>query len=146
MKHIVINYLALLLFISCDAQKIEKKTIYLNFTEYLNCKYDFELKKNVSNGIQFNLCSKAIFLYNTLSSDTLNLDKLKKYKISSFEEVEKQEKQWRVENKKALIKKFGKLYPPFNKNGIFKTYLIEILDDKRFVVYPVEWRNLDIEK
>ena len=76
----------------------------------------------------------------------MNLDKLKKYKISSFEEVEKQEKQWRVENKKALIKKFGKLYPPFNKNGIFKTYLIEILDDKRFVVYPVEWRNLDIEK
>jgi hypothetical protein len=54
--------------------------------------------------------------------------------------VEILETKWRKNNKKTMIKKFGIIYPWYNKNGIFDTYLIEIINDKQFVIYPVEWK------
>lgn len=144
MNRILISTCLLFFIFMGYGQKIEKTIIYLNYTEYkLKCAYDFPLKKNVEEGIQFNLCAKALFLF-VKNSDTLSLNKLVDYKISSFEDVEILEKKWRIKNKKAMIKKFGKIYPRYNKNGIFKTYLIEIINEKQFVIYPVEWREEDV--
>jgi hypothetical protein len=69
---------------------------------------------------------KAIFLY-VKNADTLPINKLKNYKLSSLEEVEILEKNGEKTIKKAMIKKFGIIYPWYNKNGIFDTYLIERL-------------------
>ncbi|WP_192502057.1 hypothetical protein, partial [Flavobacterium sp. PL002] len=66
----------------------------------LKCHYDFPLKRNIEEGIQFNLCAKAIFLWKN-KSDTLSICKLEDYKIVTFEEIEKLEAIWRINNKKA---------------------------------------------
>lgn len=81
------------------------------------------------------------FLWNS-TSDTLPIANLKNSRFSTIEEVNYMEKQWRVKNMKALRKKYGKLYPMFDKNGIFQTFLIEVINSKQFVIYPVEWRGL----
>jgi hypothetical protein len=144
MNRILISTYLLFFVFMGYGQKVEKKIIYLDFTKYKSrCVYNFPLKINIDEGIQFNLCAKAIFLY-VKNADTLPINKLKNYKLSSLEEVEIIEKEWRKNNKKAMIKKFGKIYPWYNKNGIFDTYLIEIINDNQFVIYPVEWRGLDI--
>lgn len=110
-----------------------------------NCDRNLKFFYKEENGLVFNLfCKQNGSLLYKRGSDTLPIDKLVNYKISCLEEVEKMEKKWRIDNRNALIKKYGKLYPPFNKNGIFETYLIEIISDDKFVIYPVEWRNLDI--
>ncbi|OOG74518.1 hypothetical protein B0E44_05825 [Flavobacterium sp. A45] len=127
-------------------QKIEKKIIYIKFEKTEKCNELLKFYYQEEKGIVLTFfCSGGnSFLYKS-KSDTLPISKIAKYKISTFEEIEILEKQWRKKSKKALIKKYGKLYPPFDKNGIFQTYLIEIISDKQFVIYPVKWRNLEIE-
>ena len=146
MKNIVINFLVLLFSFFCYAQKIERKKIYIKFNDFnLDCKYDFELKRIMNKKIMFNLCGKAI-LYCEKKSDTINISKLKNYKTVSLEEIEKMEKKWRIDNKKALMKKWGKLYPPYDKNSIFETSLIEIINEQQFVIYPVIWGGLNVAR
>ena len=165
MNRILINICLLFFVLLSYGQKIEKKTIYLEFKFEKNCSRKQKFFYEEENGIVFNLfCEKnGSFLYKTKldtlpenivtdhkispleKSDTLAINKFTNYKIASLEEVEILEKEWRIKNKKAMIKKFGKIYPWYNKNGIFKTYLIEIINDKQFVIYPVEWRGEDVD-
>lgn len=144
MNRILINSCFLLFILNIYGQKIKKKTIYIEFKIEKNCLREQKFFYKLQNGTVFNLfCEKdGSFLYKE-KADTLSICKLKNYKLSSLEEVEILEKEWRKNNKKAMIKKFGKIYPWYNKNGIFDTYLIEIINDKQFVIYPVEWRGLD---
>lgn len=145
MVRTVISLYLLCLFSIASAQQIEKKTIYIQFKFDKKCpeeqKYFYEKEK----GTVFNLyCDKGgSFLWDS-KSDTVPVSNLKNYKFSTPNEIEVLEKQWRIKNKKTLIKRFGKLYPPFDKNYIFQTYLIEVINNEQFVIYPVEWRGEDI--
>ncbi|NRT17185.1 hypothetical protein HNP99_003564 [Flavobacterium sp. 28A] len=144
MNRILINSCFLLFILNIYGQKIEKKSIYLEFKLDTNCPRNMKFYKEDESGIVFNIFCETggSFLWQN-KSDTLSICKLKNYNTISFEEVEKLEKQWRIDNKKAMIKKFGKIYPRYNKNGIFKTYLIEVINALEFVVYSVEWRHLE---
>lgn len=127
------------------AQKIEQKTIYIQFKLDKKCPQEQKFFYEKEKGTVFNLfCDKGgSFLWSS-RSDTLHISKLKNYKFSTLEEIEVFEKKWRIKNRKAMIKKFGMIYPSYDKNGIFKTHLIEIINDKQFVIYPVEWRGEDV--
>ena len=64
-------------------------------------------------------------------TDTLCNKHLKDYPFSNLKEIEKKRHEWIFENER----------PPANKNGVFQTYLIEIISEEKFVIYPVIWRN-----
>jgi hypothetical protein len=127
------------------AQKIKNETIYIQFKLDKKCPQEQKFFYEKEKGTVFNLyCDKGgSFLWSS-RSDTLPISKLKNYKFSTLEEIEVLEKKWRIKNKKALIKMFGKLYPPFDKNYIFQTYLIEVINNKQFVQYTVQWRGEDV--
>ena len=140
--------ISLYLFCVCSiayAQKIDTKTIYIKFNLEKKCIREQKFFHETEGGTVFNLFSDKgrSFLWSS-KSDTLPISNLKNYKIATLEEIEVLEKKWRRKNKKTLIKRFGKLYPPFDKNYIFQTYLLEVINDTQFVTYPVEWRNLDV--
>jgi len=145
MVRTVISLYLLCVFSIASAQQIEQKAIYIQFKLDKKCPEEQKFFYEKEKGTVFNLyCDKGgSFLWSS-RSDTLPISKLKNYKFSTLEEIEVLEKQWRIKNKKALIKRYGKLYPPFDKNGIFKTYLVEVINDKQFVIYPVEWRGENI--
>lgn len=130
------------------SQEFSKETIYLNFLNQKDCSRKMKFYSKDEKGLIFNLfCKKnGTFLFkNTSKSDTLSLFYLKDYKINSTAEIEKIEKDWRNRNKKKLIDKYGFPYPRFDKNGIFNTFIIEILENQnKFVIYPVIWRNQGI--
>lgn len=144
MKRTVISLLFFFLFSVVFAQKIEQKVLYIQFVKREDCSEILKFYHREEGGIVFNFyCSKSeSFIYKN-GSDTLSISKLKNYKFSTPKEIKKLEDQWRVKNKKALIKKYGDPYPPFDKNGIFKVYLIEVINNEKFVIYPVEWRGLN---
>jgi hypothetical protein len=146
MNRILISTCLLFFVFMGYGQKIEKKTIYIKFEKTEKCNELLKFFYSKENGIVLTFfCNGGrSFLYKS-KSDTLPISKIAKYKISTFEEIEILESEWRTKNKKAMIKKFGMIYPRYDKNGIFKTYLIEIINDKQFVIYPVEWRGEDVD-
>lgn len=83
----------------------------------------------------------------------MDISKIKNYKTSSIEEIEKYEKQWKKKKYKEfeLKRKINPNNIPkplylVNKDYIFKTYLIEIISKEKFVIYPVEWRDFEVQK
>jgi len=147
MNRILINSCFLLFILNIYGQKIEKKSIFIEFKLDKNCPKNMKFYNSDENGTVFNIFCETggSFLYNN-KSDTLSICKLKNYTTISFKDIEKLETQWRMDNKEAMIKKFGKIYPRYNKNGIFNTYLIEIINELEFIIYPVKWRGLDNEE
>ncbi|WP_157956038.1 hypothetical protein [Flavobacterium kingsejongi] len=83
----------------------------------------------------------SLLYKNKQKSDTLPLSKLKNYKITPVTKIDVLEKEWYYRNKEALIKKYTWFINLSDRNAVFKTFLIEIINDKQFVVYPVTWRN-----
>ena len=145
------------------SQEIKKDTIYFLFEKNNDCldKYKkkfikgYNFKNNTKfkfshkDGVVFNLyCNegKSFLFKKEFKSDTLCINKLDKYTITTKEEFKKIEGEWYDNNKKAIIKKYGKLHPPFlDKNSRYITYIIEILEhENKFVIYPVIWRNQNI--
>lgn len=149
MKNIAIKLFIIFLFsTTLNSQIIKQKTIFIKFEIDKNCQTPQKFFYEKENGIVFNYlyCNNIrgrSFLWQS-KSDTLPISKLPNYKFSSLESIEVLEKKWRVENKTNLIKKYGKLYPRFDKNKIFKTYLIEKINNSEFVIYNVKWRGEDI--
>ncbi|MBP6756207.1 MAG: hypothetical protein KA210_08655 [Bacteroidia bacterium] len=149
MKNIAIKLFIIFLFsTTLNSQIIKQKTIFIKFEIDKNCQIPQKFFYEKENGIVFNYlyCINIrgrSFLWQS-KSDTLPISKLPNYKFSSLESIEVLEKKWRVENKTNLIKKYGKLYPRFDKNKIFKTYLIEKINNSEFVIYNVKWRGEDI--
>lgn len=107
------------------------------------------------NGIIINneCNSGGSFLFSDKSkADTLCISKLNDYKIYSTDEIKKNKKKWREEKFIEVQKKNkqeGKFTLPihtFDKNYIFNTYIIEIISDEKFVIYPVIWRGEGIKE
>lgn len=145
MKYIVTSFLFFALSVAFS-QKIRPINIYMEFRKGNNCSKILKFYHEEEKGIVFNLYCNVIdsFLYK-IGSDTLPIIKLKDYQFSTHMEIEVLEKQWWKKNRKILENKFGKnCCPPYDKNYIFRTYLIEVINNKQFVLYPVEWRDLNI--
>ncbi len=128
-----------------EKYKYDKKTIYLNYNnEIKNCKYKtIKYKQKKKEGIQFNLCGKAILLSPVnVKPDTLCLWHKTDYQISTTQDIERLVKEFRFNTwKKKPHSKKDKLFQFYDRNDIFKTYLIEIINNEKFVIYPVKWRN-----
>ena len=127
----------------------EKDTVYLKFEEnsddepyYRGVKFETQKKGD----IVFNLISNGSLIYSKGGkADTLSIDKLDSFHISTFKEVEQKVKEFRYKTyKKSPPNENDKAYQFYNKNDIFETFLIEIISSKKFVVYPVKWRNQNV--
>lgn len=151
MARVLIKCFVFLIFflkVSLLFSQYSKEVIYLNFNnEIENCVYkNIKQKWSKPEGIQFNLCGKSVLLFeNGKKADTLCIIHVKDYPITTMEEVDKIVKDFRLKTyKKRPPNKNDKLYQAYTKNDIFKTYLVEIIEDDKFVIYPVIWRNQNI--
>lgn len=121
---------------------IPKDTIYLKYEPNNGSlpHYRGEKFKN-SNGINFNLHDGNGLLYpKNGESDTLKIRDLEGYHIIKIKDLDSLGKQWYKKNLKILQEKWGEIFPPYDKNGKFVTYLIEE-HENYFVKYRVYWRN-----
>jgi len=148
-----IKYLLFLFFLFSSFtmfSQYQKEIIFLRFKEnteekepyYRGIKFYSENEK----GIVFNLLTEGSLLFGDhKKSDTLSICQLKDYPITSIEGVEQKVKDFRYKTyKKSPPDENDKAYQFYNKNDIFETYLIEILNNDKFVVYPVHWRNQNV--
>lgn len=117
-----------------------KDTIYVKFENKIeNKKWSggYGYGKNKKNGIFFNLkdankeSMSFFYIEKNKSADTLCITQLKNYKFSNLQEIDEKRYKWIFDHKR----------PPANRNGIFKTYLIEVILKGRIVLYPVIWRS-----
>jgi len=157
MKHIIAQTKLLLLITAFlfagygHAQDIKKDKIFLDFSHYKeNCEHpdlSKSLKIEQKEGLQFNLCGKAIFLHPLQSqSDTISNKYLSNYPLTQIEDIDQLVKNWQQKTKPLFIKEYGELYPKTqNKNNMFETYLIERLSDY-FVLYRVYWKNQEVQQ
>ncbi len=149
MVRVLIKYLVFLLFFlngSVIFSQYKKEVIYLKFEENSKDKTYYrgiKFYNKDEKGIVFNLLSKGSLLFpDKEKADTLCIPHLTDYPITTMEEVEKKVKDFRLKTyKKRPPNKNDKLYQAYTKNDIFKTYLIEIIGDDKYVIYPVTWRN-----
>jgi hypothetical protein len=147
MKYLLL-VIALIFSLSTFGQN--KIKIYLKIEIDSNCfrKQKFYSETEKGYIINPNCHSGGNFIYQT-KSDTLSLVNLKKFKITTDEEIKKIEKKWRdqkfIEYKKSREKHPFPIHT-FDKNYIFDTYLIEIISENKFVVYPVKWRGEGIRQ
>ena len=131
-------YLLLCLFISGNligqSSPYPKDTIFILFDNDLHEK---KILKHPEHGK--NIYFKNLDVYYNLNykSDTLPIQQLSNYHFSDMPEIKKKVIDW-VEKKYA-----GQKYKPhpWSKNSVFHTYLIEVISEDAFVVYPVIWRN-----
>jgi hypothetical protein len=116
-----------------ELQKFPKETIYIKYEKSLHSKKMLN-HKEFGKVIYFNIKNDGVWYDFKKKTDTLCISKLKNYKTSSLDEINN--KEWEY-----YQKRFGGVPPVKNKNGVFYTYLIEIMPNKEFVIYPVIWRN-----
>lgn len=114
-----------------------KDTIYVKYQEERNAAWNakFERKYNQKLGIYFNIETEegdiALFYPYSEKADTLCIRHLNDYQFSDLEEINERRNKWIFENKR----------PPATRNGVFQTYVIEVISEYKFVKYPVIWRN-----
>lgn len=128
-----------------ENKKFPKDTIYIKFKKHNDHanKWHGKHKRFYENneGLLFNLKTtngNIILFYNfNHKADTLCISELINYKTLNLKEIRNKEIEW-------IDRKFTKSkYKPYTgtRNAIFNTYLIEIISDSCFVIYPVIWRN-----
>jgi hypothetical protein len=150
MNHLIKTFLVTLtlsISYNIQAQKYSKETIYIKF-EKKQCDNNRKLKfyRDFEKGLIFNLsCTKdGSFLFKSdTDADTLDIKNLAKYKIVNADFVKKRLIEIR---KQRSAKNSNKLLRPMTKNNTFKTHLIEIISEDKFVIYPVIWRNEGAEQ
>lgn len=155
MKAILLT-ISLFFFSFTNAQnKQQGIKIYIKMEFESDCFRKQKFYSSEEKGIVFNnQCKKGnSFLFSDdKKSDTLTINELRAYKISSIEEIKKTEQEWRTEKFKDVQEKNkkegGHSLPihTFDKNYIFDTYIIEIISDEKFVIYPVKWRGQGIKQ
>ncbi|WP_291285338.1 hypothetical protein [Flavobacterium sp.] len=157
----ILTNICFLLFISVGyGQKIEKTRIYIGYNYNPICPKVEKVFSEEHNGIIFNLnCIKEttgvkveecgnrgrndnyISLLCVDKADTIDVKKIEEYKVLNIVELKKKE----IAGSKKLLdfykRKKDIYHRPITKDNIFKTYVIEIINDKQFVVYPVKWKN-----
>ena len=123
-----------LLLILCPILSFGQKSIYPKDTIFIRYNNDIHSKKILNHPQRGkNLYFKNLGVYYSYSekADTLCIEKLKDYQFSDLEEINEKRNRWIFDNKR----------PPATRNGVFQTYVIEVISDKKFVKYPVNWRN-----
>ncbi len=129
-----------LLLILCPILSFGQKSIYPKDTIFIRYNTDIHSKKILNHPQRGkNLYFKNLGVYYSYSekADTLCIEKLKDYQFSDLEEIRKKEIEW-------VDKKYkNQKYKPYtgSKNAVFQTYVIDVISDKKFVKYPVNWRN-----
>jgi len=140
-------FLLVVVFISTSvrAQYSNKEDIYLNFKgENENCHISkAKLKRQKKKGTYFNLCEKGVVLQlKTSVADTLSLHQFNDIGFTAVKDIDKRIQTWRESNHDALRDHYKGVYPKFDKNSMFNTFLVEVLDVQNcIVVYPVIWPN-----
>lgn len=127
------------------SQEIKKEKIYILFKKN-DGSHDKALGKKFTNekGINFNLYINYFTNYKNLKKDTLCIRMLEKYPLTDESDLKAKSKAWHEKNRQYFIdfnKKYGVPAPPYDRNGIFDTYIIEKINDKQIVVYQVMFRN-----
>jgi len=145
-KRILLLAAFLSLVLACGAygQEYENKAdVYLNFNEEIKkCPYEsiVTFKDPKEEGIQFNLCGKALLLFpSEARADTLSIENLKKVPFVKTTDVKNLVAMWREDNHQNLVDYYQGAYPYFDKNMIFNTFLVEVEEDN-IIIYPVVWR------
>ncbi len=151
MNHLIkkVTFLIFLFsFFSSHSQYANKEVLYFNYNNSINdCPHKIKTKWEKKTEIQFNLCGSAVLFFEKNSiSDTLNIRRLGDYSFNEMKDIDIIVNSWRKTNKQGLIEYYGKTQPPFDKNGMFKTYLVEIINEECFVIYPVKWLNEGVKK
>jgi hypothetical protein len=121
-----------------------KEKIYILFKDSL-CDWQKKFYSKREKGVIFNLGCKnhGSCLYRDKSkADTLDMKNINQINTITMEDVVKKVSFFRRKTYKKLPPKpNSKLYQAYDNNDIFETYLIEAINQKQFVVYPVFWRN-----
>ncbi len=73
----------------------------------------------------------SLFYPYSKPTDTLPLKRIGGYHFSDLKEIDEKRYNWIFDYNR----------PPLTRNKVFKTYLIEVINDSQFVIYPVIWRN-----
>ncbi len=121
--------------------KYPKDTIYIKYqdTIFNNPKMKSKSFHNFqgNDGIKFWWNGKWLFYNKNQKTDTLCISHIKDYSFLNLKEIRVKEIDW-VERKFVTSK-----YKPYSgsKNAVFNTFLIEIISEDKFVIYPVIWRN-----
>ena len=103
-----------------------KDTIYLFFDKKKH------LKKELNHpdlGKNFYFEGIGVFYNQKQKADTLSIKQLKTYTFSDLKEINKKRYNWVFDNKR----------PPADRNGVFQTYLIEVISEEEFVIHSVIW-------
>ena len=112
-----------------------KDTIYLKFKDTIFKNPKMKSKSlhffNQKEGIKFWWNGRWMFYDLQQKPDTLCIEELKNYHFSDLKDINERRYKWVFDNKR----------PPADRNGVFQTYLIEVISKKEFVIYPVIWRN-----
>jgi hypothetical protein len=117
-----------------------KDTIYIKFENKNIKRHGFYTYKNIKlSGISFYIkdsinridSGMSLFYDSNQKVDTLCLRHLKNYRLSNLKDINEKRYKWIFDNKR----------PPADRNGVFRTYLIELISKEYFVIYPVIWIN-----
>lgn len=126
------------------SQQYDKEDLFIEFKTNDGSQPNYRgIKIDKKALVQFNNLYYGTFIYYKKNdSDTLLIHNLSKYKLTNAKEVDGKLITIR---KKRLEENPDKILRPMNKNTVFNTYLIEILNKKEFVVYPVIWKNVGVQ-
>lgn len=144
--HIKIVVFLLLSTIISNAQEIEKHDIYLIFNENDGTHHQALGKKFINkNGLNFNLYKYYFLNKKDFKKDTFDLNELPCLQVIEESDIDLLEKEFREKNHSILMKKYPGGYPPYDRNFIFNTFIVEKLIDS-IVIYEVIFRNEGIQK
>ena len=123
-------------------EKYPKDTVYLKYSHDIKDNWNAKFSRDYrgKSGIYFNIKledGNVVLFYNKEeSSDTLDITNLKCFPlVKSVKKITERHQRW-------LKKPYHeKSKPPIDKNGAFETFVIEELNNRKIVVYPVIWRN-----
>lgn len=144
--HIKLMLFLLLSTIISNAQEIEKHDIYLIFNENDGTHHQALGKKFINkNGLNFNLYRYYFLNKKDFKKDTLDLKELPCLRVIEESDIDLLEKKFREKNHSILMKKYPGGYPPYDRNFIFNTFIVEKLIDS-IVIYEGIFRNEGIQK
>ena len=117
-----------------------KDTIYVRYENKVENKKRhnrYKYDNGELSGISFyikdsvNRTDKGMSLFYSYDrkADTLCFKHLKNYHFSNLNEINEKRYKWIFNNKR----------PPADRNGVFQTYLIEVISMDFFAIYPVIW-------
>lgn len=144
--HIKLVILLLLSTFISNAQEIEKYDIYLIFNKNNGTHHQALGKKFINkNGLNFNLYRYYFLNKKDFKKDTFDLKELPCLRVIEESDIDLLEKEFREKNHSILMKKYPGGYPPYDRNFIFNTFIVEKLIDS-IVIYEVIFRNEGIQK